>query len=157
MCIVTRSVQSDSASLQRQTLEPSFMRPLHTYSNHGPSYVSSPVRGGRKAAPRDDRAPFRPSWPFSPPKRQRRQRKASGLSEIDLPRLSWRKFHASTFAVPSLNRPPAERPTYTANPLLPPTRRCTETSRTSRAGTGRTLAPSWAVLETEAKCRFHMA
>jgi hypothetical protein len=51
MCIVTRSVQSDSASLQRQTLEPSFMRPLHTYSNHGSSYVSSPVRGGRKAAP----------------------------------------------------------------------------------------------------------
>jgi hypothetical protein len=30
MCIVTRSVQSDSASLQRQTLEPSFMRPLRT-------------------------------------------------------------------------------------------------------------------------------
>jgi hypothetical protein len=30
MCIVTRSVQSDSASLQRQTWKPSFMRPLHT-------------------------------------------------------------------------------------------------------------------------------
>jgi hypothetical protein len=29
-CIVARSVQSDSASLQRQTLKPSFMRPLHT-------------------------------------------------------------------------------------------------------------------------------